>query len=179
MAPAADAIRMAAAIARSIADPSLRSSAGARLTVIRPSGHPNPALWKARPMRSRLSRSVAPASPTMENPGNAAATSACNRIKHRQDISAVLERISALSGIQGVLIIKGDRVGLAGDLPELIRHNDPAFPGKITGDARSGARLCWTGGLACCIGIIDCICTADSRRRSSRSRRSMSSKPSA
>jgi ApbE superfamily uncharacterized protein (UPF0280 family) len=71
---------------------------------------------------------------------DAAATLACNLVKQRQDISAVLERVSALSGIQGVLIIKGDRVGLAGDLPELIRHNDPAFPGKITGDARSGAR---------------------------------------
>jgi ApbE superfamily uncharacterized protein (UPF0280 family) len=70
---------------------------------------------------------------------DAAATLACNLVKSRQDISAVLERVSGLSGIQGVLIIKGDRIGLAGDLPELIRHHDPAFPGKITMDARSGA----------------------------------------
>ena len=47
-------------------------------------------------------------------------------------------RVSGLPGIEGVLIIKADRVGVAGMLPELIRHSDPAFSDKITRDARSG-----------------------------------------
>jgi ApbE superfamily uncharacterized protein (UPF0280 family) len=68
---------------------------------------------------------------------DAAATLACNLVKSPRDVSGVIERIHALPGIGGVLIIKADRVGMAGDLPELIRHTDPAFPGKISGDKRS------------------------------------------
>jgi ApbE superfamily uncharacterized protein (UPF0280 family) len=66
---------------------------------------------------------------------DAAATLACNLVKSPGDVGGVIERIHALPGIGGVLIIKADRVGMAGDLPELIRHTDPAFPGKITRDA--------------------------------------------
>ena len=69
---------------------------------------------------------------------DAAATLACNLVKRPGDVAGVLERISALPGIRGVLIIKADKVGVAGDLPELIRHDDPAFSSKITRDARSG-----------------------------------------
>jgi ApbE superfamily uncharacterized protein (UPF0280 family) len=69
---------------------------------------------------------------------DAAATLACNLVKSSRDVPDVLERIRSLPGIQGVLIIKEDRVGVAGDLPELIRHDDPAYPDKITKDARSG-----------------------------------------
>lgn len=70
---------------------------------------------------------------------DAAATLACNLVKSPRDVSGVLERISTLPGICGVLIIKADKVGVAGDLPELIRHNDPAFSNKISKDARSGS----------------------------------------
>jgi len=69
---------------------------------------------------------------------DAAATLACNLVYSAEDIPRVLERITVLSGISGVLIIKADKVGMAGDLPELIRHSDPNFSGKITADARSG-----------------------------------------
>lgn len=69
---------------------------------------------------------------------DAAATLACNLVNSAEDIPRVLERITVLSGISGVLIIKADNVGMVGDLPELIRHSDPNFPGKITADARSG-----------------------------------------
>jgi ApbE superfamily uncharacterized protein (UPF0280 family) len=69
---------------------------------------------------------------------DAAATLACNLVKHSRDVPAVLERIGALPGIGGVLIIKGDEVGVAGDLPELIRHTDPLYSDKISKDARSG-----------------------------------------
>jgi len=70
---------------------------------------------------------------------DAAATLACNLVKSPRDVPGVLERIAALERICGVLIIKADKVGVAGDLPELIRHNDPTFSNKITKDARSGA----------------------------------------
>jgi ApbE superfamily uncharacterized protein (UPF0280 family) len=70
---------------------------------------------------------------------DAAATLACNLVRRHQDVSGVLERVSGLPGVQGILIIKTDRVGMAGELPELIRHSDPAFSGKITRDARSGS----------------------------------------
>jgi hypothetical protein len=71
---------------------------------------------------------------------DAAATLACNLVKSARDVPGVLQRIASLSGICAVLIIKADKVGMAGDLPELIRHNDPAFSDKITKDARSGVQ---------------------------------------
>ena len=43
---------------------------------MRPSGHPNPALRKAAPTRSRLSRNAALGRPTREKPGNDDATRA-------------------------------------------------------------------------------------------------------
>jgi ApbE superfamily uncharacterized protein (UPF0280 family) len=69
---------------------------------------------------------------------DAAATLACNSVTEAGDVSPVLERVSALPGVLGVLIIKADKVGVAGDLPELVRHSDPGFLDKITKDARSG-----------------------------------------
>jgi hypothetical protein len=67
---------------------------------------------------------------------DAAATLACNLVRRVQDIPEVLERIAALSGISGVLLIKGDRVGMAGALPEIVSHGDPRFSQKITVDPR-------------------------------------------
>lgn len=73
---------------------------------------------------------------------DAAATLACNLVREEEDVERVLQRIGAVPGIEGVLIIKGDKVGMAGDLPELIRHQDRGLDEKITRDARSGwARL--------------------------------------
>ena len=69
---------------------------------------------------------------------DAAATLACNLVTRPGDVSRVLERVSALPGVLEVLIIKADKVGVAGDLPELVRHKDPDFSDKITKDARSG-----------------------------------------
>lgn len=63
---------------------------------------------------------------------DAAATHACNLVTQPADIDGVLEQILAIDGILGVLVVKEDRVGLAGDLPELVRHDDREFSGKIT-----------------------------------------------
>jgi len=52
---------------------------------------------------------------------DAAATLAANLVKTEQDVNPTLERIAALPGIDGILIIKNDRVGLAGKLPPLVK----------------------------------------------------------
>ena len=57
------------AIARSKADPSFLTSAGARLTVIRSSGKSQPEFLMAAVTRSRLSRTAVLGSPTIENVG--------------------------------------------------------------------------------------------------------------
>lgn len=50
---------------------------------------------------------------------DAAATEAANLVKVVDDVNPALERIAGIEGIDGVLIVKGDRVGLAGRLPSL------------------------------------------------------------
>jgi hypothetical protein len=51
---------------------------------------------------------------------DAAATFAANLVKSADDVDAALERVGSIAGIQGVLIVKNDRVGLTGHLPELV-----------------------------------------------------------
>lgn len=51
---------------------------------------------------------------------DAAATLAANLVTTADDMDAALERIVGIEGIQGVLIVKDDRVGLAGRLPQLV-----------------------------------------------------------
>ena len=57
------------AIGRSNDAPALRTSAGARLTVMRCTGKSNPELRIALRTRSRLSRTLASGRPTMVNAG--------------------------------------------------------------------------------------------------------------
>lgn len=52
---------------------------------------------------------------------DAAATQAANLVKTVEDVDSALERIAAIDGIDGVLIVKDDRVGLAGKLPSLVK----------------------------------------------------------
>ena len=52
---------------------------------------------------------------------DAAATKAANLVRNVDDIDPALEKISSIEGVDGVLIIKGDRVGLAGRLPPLLK----------------------------------------------------------
>ena len=63
---------------------------------------------------------------------DAAATRACNMVKDSADIQSTLDEISAIPGISGLMIIKGDSVGMAGDLPEIISNADPEMINKIT-----------------------------------------------
>ena len=52
---------------------------------------------------------------------DAAATEAANLVRDVDDIDPALEKISAIEGIDGVMIVKGARIGLAGKLPPLVR----------------------------------------------------------
>ncbi len=52
---------------------------------------------------------------------DAAATGAANLVRTVDDIDPALENISAIEGVNGVMIIKGARVGLAGKLPLLVK----------------------------------------------------------
>jgi ApbE superfamily uncharacterized protein (UPF0280 family) len=52
---------------------------------------------------------------------DAAATRAANLVQCVQDVDAALEQISTIEGVDGVLIVKDARVGLAGQLPPLVK----------------------------------------------------------
>ncbi len=52
---------------------------------------------------------------------DAAATEAANRVKSFDQVRPTLERIAAIEGVDGVLIAKDDRIGLAGNLPKLVK----------------------------------------------------------
>ncbi len=68
---------------------------------------------------------------------DAAATLACNMVKEPEDIDPVLKKIAAIEGVSGILLVKDEKIGLAGDLPELVKHDDADFPLKITRDKDS------------------------------------------
>jgi hypothetical protein len=52
---------------------------------------------------------------------DAAATQAANLVKAEEDVNPALGRIASIEGIDGVVIVKNDRVGLAGNLPPLTK----------------------------------------------------------
>ena len=52
---------------------------------------------------------------------DAAATQAANLVATVADVDAALERIAAIEGIDGVMIVKNDHIGLAGRLPPLVK----------------------------------------------------------
>ena len=52
---------------------------------------------------------------------DAAATEAANRVTTIDDVNPTVEHIVAIEGIDGVLVVKDDRVGLAGRLPSLVK----------------------------------------------------------
>ena len=54
---------------------------------------------------------------------DAAATQAANLVRTVDDVDAALQRIAGIEGIAGVVIVKDDRIGLAGRLPQLIRSD--------------------------------------------------------
>ncbi|MCL2294285.1 MAG: UPF0280 family protein [Spirochaetes bacterium] len=68
---------------------------------------------------------------------DSASTLACNLVKKEEDIPAVLEKVIAIKGVQGVLLVKNDKIGIIGSFPEIIRNIDPQTTNKITKDKLS------------------------------------------
>jgi len=68
---------------------------------------------------------------------DAAATHAANLVKTSDDIEPALEQISGIAGINGVLLVQGDRIGMAGDLPPIVRNRDAELGQKVTRDPDS------------------------------------------
>jgi ApbE superfamily uncharacterized protein (UPF0280 family) len=52
---------------------------------------------------------------------DAAATLTANLVKQVADVDPALKQIHSLQGVIGVLIVKDDRIGLAGNLPQLVK----------------------------------------------------------
>jgi ApbE superfamily uncharacterized protein (UPF0280 family) len=52
---------------------------------------------------------------------DAAATQSANMVRTVEDMDPTLERINAIEGVEGVIIVKDDRIGLAGQLPPLVK----------------------------------------------------------
>ncbi len=65
-----------------------------------------------------LATVVAPAAALAD----AAATLAANCVKNKGDVESALDRITYIQGVSGVLIISEGQIGLAGNLPKLIRQ---------------------------------------------------------
>lgn len=63
---------------------------------------------------------------------DAAATLACNLVRLASDIQSVLEHVGLIDGVQGVLLVKDDSIGMIGRLPELVRNQDPGTAAKTT-----------------------------------------------
>ena len=68
---------------------------------------------------------------------DAAATLAANMVKSESDIEAAVNEILAIPGIMGLIVVKGERIGMGGFAPELIRNRDTGTAGKVTRDPRA------------------------------------------
>ena len=52
---------------------------------------------------------------------DAAATQAANLVQSAQDVEPTLNRIATIEGLDGVLIVKDEHIGMAGKLPPLVK----------------------------------------------------------
>jgi len=68
---------------------------------------------------------------------DAAATHAANLVKTADDIEPTLELVSSIDGIGGLLLVCGDRIGVAGNLPPIVRNRDADLGRKVTRDPNS------------------------------------------
>nr|WP_321465706.1 UPF0280 family protein [uncultured Desulfobulbus sp.] len=68
---------------------------------------------------------------------DAAVTLVCNRIRSAKDMTPVLNEVGGLPGIESILAVHDGKVGIWGDLPDLVRNEDSEARRKITRDLRS------------------------------------------
>ncbi len=74
---------------------------------------------------------------------DAAATLAANLVSAAADVEPALKRVQAIPGLSGVLIIMGDAVGMAGNLPELVTHTDADVQKKIPAHTSWRGMISW------------------------------------
>ncbi len=72
---------------------------------------------------------------------DACATLAGNLVRTERDIGPALDRVCSVPGVIGALVILGEKIGMKGDLPRLVRIDDGAFASKITRDRLSSFRF--------------------------------------
>lgn len=65
---------------------------------------------------------------------DSAATLACNLVQNESDLENVANKISNIDGIIGVILVKNDKIALAGKVPDLVKNTDPNLKLKITKD---------------------------------------------
>ncbi|MBN2626838.1 MAG: UPF0280 family protein [Spirochaetales bacterium] len=63
-----------------------------------------------------------------------AATLAGNLVRTPEDLEPAVNRLLAIEGIGGVFLVKGEKIGLGGTLPELVSLADPDIKTKISRD---------------------------------------------
>jgi ApbE superfamily uncharacterized protein (UPF0280 family) len=71
---------------------------------------------------------------------DAVATFVGNHIFSEADIEPTLNGAASLPGVRGLLAVKGERIGICGKLPKLVRNTDASTRAKITRDFRSQER---------------------------------------
>jgi ApbE superfamily uncharacterized protein (UPF0280 family) len=69
---------------------------------------------------------------------DAVATRAGNAVRCDADLEASARAVAAIAGVSGAVLVRGQRIALAGQLPRLVRNADPATRRKITRDRLSG-----------------------------------------
>ena len=63
---------------------------------------------------------------------DAAATMVCNAVSNEADIEGAVSRAARIPGIRGALVIRDGKIGMAGRLPEIVKHTDPDLRSKVT-----------------------------------------------
>lgn len=60
------------------------------------------------------------------------ATAVANKVKKQSDIQPTLEWANGLKDVDGVLIVKEDKIGMIGNIPKLLKNEDALLKEKVT-----------------------------------------------
>ena len=66
---------------------------------------------------------------------DAVATAVGNKVKDEKDIQPALEWAINLKEVDGIIIIKNDKIGMIGNIPKLIKSEDKKIKDKVTKDS--------------------------------------------
>lgn len=65
---------------------------------------------------------------------DAVATAVCNKVKKVSDIKKILDWGIKLNSVEGIIIIKNNKIGMIGHIPNLIKSKDQKIKEKVTKD---------------------------------------------